>query len=211
MIKIVICRNDAYGEALSLLLGNSSYFNVLGTFDCVSSALKKIHITPDIFLIDFSESIARTYQNIQNIRSASPDSKIIILTDQNDREKIIGCLHAGVDGYLLTKTSLMMLRDFIIEAMNGGFPMSPHVSQTVIETFRKGQTEVSSHELLTNRERDVLQLLVKGMSYKLISADLAIAIDTVRSHIKSIYEKLSVNSKSEAVAKALRYGMIHSW
>ena len=207
MIKIAICRNDSYGEALSVILNETDGFNVVGKFDSVSSAMSHLHVKPDIFLVDFADSEHKTFTNIEQIKSRESSSKVIMLTDHEEKESIIGCVRAGIDGYLLRRTSIMALRDSILEAYSGGFPLSPIVARKLMDTFSSQHDEPIAHTL-TTREKQVLKLLVDGLSYKLISAQMDISIDTVRSHIKKLYEKLKVNSKSEAVSKALKNGLV---
>src|SRR5207244_2281654 len=110
----------------------------------------------------------------------------------------------GASGYLLKNTTPARLLESIVEVSEGGAPMTPSIAQKVLEKFRR-QTP-SSRELnnLSDREKEILECLVEGMSYKMIASSCEIAIDTVRFHIRNIYEKLHVNSKSEAVAKAIR-------
>ena len=126
-----------------------------------------------------------------------------------DDEKIFASICNGASGYLLKNTTPARLLQAIVEVHEGGAPMTPAIAQKVLEKFRR-QSPVSSKELndLSNREKEILECLVEGMSYKMIAAACKISIDTVRFHIRNIYEKLHVSSKSEAVAKALRRNII---
>jgi DNA-binding NarL/FixJ family response regulator len=207
MIKIAICRKDVYGAALSVLLEKADGLTVAGVFENPMTALETLNVTPDVLLIDLAASYSATSQQIQKIKEKYSSIKILVLTDNDDIDSIVGCIRAGIDGYLLRTSSLLMLRDSLVEAYKGGFPMSPPIARKLLQTFAASTQEPIS-DSLTDREREVLQQLVDGMSYKLISANLGIAINTVRSHIKKLYEKLDVNSKSEAVSKALRQRLV---
>lgn len=122
-----------------------------------------------------------------------------------DEEKIFASICNGASGYLLKNTTPVRLLDAIKEVYEGGAPMTPSIAQKVLEKFRI-QSPVSSNELnqLSGREKEILECLVEGMSYKMIASSCKISIDTVRHHIRNIYDKLHVNSKSEAVVKAIR-------
>ncbi len=208
MIKIAICRKDVYGAALSVLLEKADGLTVAGVFVNPITALEALNVVPDVLLIDLASSQSATSQQIQKIKEKHSAIKILVLTDNDDTDNIIGCVRAGIDGYLLRTSSLLMLRDSIIEAYKGGFPMSPPIARKLLQTFTASTQLQTISESLTDREMEVLQQLVDGMSYKLISANLGIAINTVRSHIKKLYEKMEVNSKSEAVSKALRQRLV---
>lgn len=207
MIKIAICRKDVYGAALSVLLEKADGLTVAGIFETPVDALQGLNVTPNVLLIDIAESVASTYHQVQTIKSQHPAVKIMVLTDNEETDSIVGSVRAGVDGYLLRTSSLLLLRDSILEVWKGGFAMSPPVARKLLQTLT-ASSEQPMAETLTDREKEVLQQLVDGMSYKLISANLGIAINTVRSHIKKLYEKMHVNSKSEAVSKALRHRLV---
>ena len=117
-----------------------------------------------------------------------------------DDEKLFQCLYAGANGYLLKKTPPTRLIDAISEVLQGGAPMSPVIARKVLETFQHSKT---NHYHLSPREVEVLQLLTKGHSAKMIGAELDISFDTARYHLKNIYQKLHVNCGKEAIAKAL--------
>ncbi|HYG04069.1 MAG TPA: response regulator transcription factor [Chryseosolibacter sp.] len=209
MIKIAICRKDVYGDALSVLLDKADGFNVVGIFGNPVEAVETLHITPNVLLIDIAGSLHETCRQIQVIKANYPPVKLLMLTDADDTDSIIGTVRAGVDGYLLLNTSLLMLREAITEVSKDGFPVSPVIARSLLQML-SNSPEKPLADSLTDREKEVLEQLVNGMSYKLISANLGIAINTVRSHIKKLYEKLDVNSKSEAVSKALRQRLVEA-
>ena len=127
-----------------------------------------------------------------------------MLTVFDDNVNVFEALKNGANGYLLKKTPPVKLLEYIQDVMAGGAPMTSSVASQVLKMFQELPNQKKEDYNLSERERQVLQFLVDGYSYKMIAADLYIAIDTVRSHIKNIYEKLHVNSKSEAVARAFK-------
>jgi DNA-binding NarL/FixJ family response regulator len=146
---------------------------------------------------------------VKIIKENFPEVKIIMQTVVEDDEKIFASICNGASGYLLKNTSPARLLQAIVEVNEGGAPMTPAIAQKVLERFRK-QSPTPSKGLneLSPREKEILECLVEGMSYKMIASYCKISIDTVRFHIRHIYEKLQVSSKSEAVAKALRRDII---
>jgi DNA-binding NarL/FixJ family response regulator len=121
---------------------------------------------------------------------------------------VFEAIRAGANGYLLKKTTPVKLIEYIKYAISGGAPMSASVATQVLRMFASQPTPADSSYNLSEREKEVLQLLVDGNSYKMVAAEMKLSIDTVRSHIRNIYEKLHVNSKSEAVAKALKNNIV---
>jgi len=143
-------------------------------------------------------------QGLKLVRQQVSDVKILMLTVFDDNKNVFEAVKNGANGYLLKKTPPAKLLEYIQEAHTGGAPMSSSIATQVLRMFSELHSEQSSNYYLSEREKQVLQLLVNGYSYKMIAAEIFISIDTVRSHIKKIYEKLHVNSKSEAVAKAFK-------
>ena len=140
-------------------------------------------------------------KGVKIIKEARPETSIIMYTVFEDDEKLFQCLCAGANGYLLKKTPPAKLIDAIQEVLEGGAPMSPTIARKVLNSFQQNK---NNDYQLTPREQDVLQLLNKGYSTKMIAAELHIAFDTANSHLKNIYHKLHVNCGKEAIAKAIR-------
>ena len=158
---------------------------------------------PNVLLMDIQLPGMSGIEGMKIIQQKYPDIEIIMLTVYHDSHKIFESLKAGASGYLLKHTSLPEIKDAIELLMQGGAPMSPQIARKVITHFNdKGQKKQESN--LTNREQDIVNGLVDGLSYKLIADRLKISIDTVRAHIRNIYKKLHVNSKAEVIAKSLR-------
>lgn len=158
---------------------------------------------PNVLLMDIQLPGMSGIEGMKIIQQKYPDIEIIMLTVYHDSHKIFESLKAGASGYLLKHTSLPEIKDAIELLMQGGAPMSPQIARKVITHFNdRGQKKQESN--LTNREQDIVNGLVDGLSYKLIADRLKISIDTVRAHIRNIYKKLHVNSKAEVIAKSLR-------
>ena len=158
---------------------------------------------PNVLLMDIQLPGMSGIEGMKIIQQKYPDIEIIMLTVYHDSHKIFDSLKAGASGYLLKHTSLPEIKDAIELLMQGGAPMSPQIARKVITHFNdRGQKQQESN--LTNREQDIVNGLVDGLSYKLIANRLDISIDTVRAHIRNIYKKLHVNSKAEVIAKSLR-------
>ena len=158
---------------------------------------------PNVLLMDIQLPGMSGIEGMKIIQQKYPDIEIIMLTVYHDSHKIFDSLKAGASGYLLKHTSLPEIKNAIELLMQGGAPMSPQIARKVITHFNdRGQKQQESN--LTNREQDIVNGLVDGLSYKLIADRLDISIDTVRAHIRNIYKKLHVNSKAEVIAKSLR-------
>src|SRR5690554_6696283 len=159
---------------------------------------------PDVILMDIDMPGITGLEGLKIIRKQNPDVSILMLTVFDDNKHIFEALLNGANGYLLKKTPPAKLLEYIQEASTGGAPMTASVAAQVLKMFSQINLPTGEDYHLSSREKQVLQLLVKGYSYKMIAGEMFIAMDIVRSHIKKIYEKLHVNSKSEAVAKAFR-------
>jgi DNA-binding NarL/FixJ family response regulator len=143
-------------------------------------------------------------EGLKKIREINTDVKVLMLTVFDDSLNVFEALKNGANGYLLKKTPPAKLLEYIADVASGGAPMTSSIATQVLKMFSELPARTSNEYNLSDREKQVLQLLVNGYSYKMIANEMFIAIDTVRSHIKKIYEKLQVNSKSEAVAKAFK-------
>lgn len=165
--------------------------------------LKK-HKQPDVMLMDIQLPGMSGIKGMEIIKSKYPEIEIMMLTVYHDSHKIFDSLKAGASGYLLKHTSLPEIKESIENLLKGGAPMSPQIARKVISHFNEETPKKNKESMLTNREQDIVNGLVDGLSYKLIADRYDISIDTVRAHIRNIYKKLHVNSKAEVIAKSLR-------
>lgn len=206
MIKILIYEdNPQLREGLSMLINGTEGFEVLAAYKNCDHVVDEVEAwKPDVVLMDIDMPGIDGINGLKLIRNTNIDVKILMLTVFDDNKNVFESLKAGANGYILKKTPPAKLLEYIQEAASGGAPMTSSIAVQVLKMFSEIKSPAYTEYNLTEREKQVLQFLVDGYSYKMIAAEIFIAIDTVRSHIKNIYEKLHVNSKSEAVAKAFK-------
>lgn len=193
--------NDRLRESLVYLLNNTEGFNVLADYNHCNEASTVVRLyKPDVVLMDIDMPGKSGINGVKSVKEARPVTGVIMYTVFEDDDKLFQCLCSGANGYMLKKTPPGKLFEAIQEVMDGGAPMSPSIARKVLNTFQHGR---SNQYALTPRELDVLQLLIKGYSSKLIASELIISFDTARSHLKNIYTKLHVNCGKEAISKAL--------
>ncbi len=188
-----------------MLINGSDGFEVLASFKNCNNVLAEIKMyNPNVILMDIDMPVTNGIAGLKQIRLVNTEVKILMLTVFDDNKNVFEAISNGANGYVLKKTPPAKLLEYILEAQSGGAPMTSSIATQVLKMFSSFHSEKGEQYNLSEREKEVLSLLVNGYSYKMISAEMYIAIDTVRSHIKKIYEKLHVNSKSEAVAKAFK-------
>lgn len=210
MIKILLFEDHALlRESLSLLIDTVPDMELAGAFsDCLNGDAWALKLQPDVVLMDIDMPGMNGIQGARLIKEALPQTDILMLTVFDDEERVFEAMRAGATGYLLKKTPPMTIVDSIRQVKAGGAPMSPAIARKLVQFFggqrpqarSKGDPGVS----LTEREHEILKWLVQGHSYKMISSECGVSINTVRSHLKKVYKKLHVHSMSEAVAKAIR-------
>jgi DNA-binding NarL/FixJ family response regulator len=207
MITVSIYEDNAsLRESLKILIDGADGFRVASTYSNCNNIVKDCTEHPsDVILLDIDMPGLKGIDGLKLLRAAGyTDVRVLMLTVFDDDKSVFDSIQSGANGYLLKKTNPSKLLEDIYDAYHGGSPMTSSVATQVLKMFSEVYSKKKDDYDLTSREREVLEYLVKGFSYKMIAADMFIAIDTVRSHIKKIYEKLHVNSKSEAVAKAFR-------
>ncbi len=203
--RIVIFEdNDKVRNSLVTLLKNEKAYVVTGAHPDVSGVGSLIQEeTPQVVILDIDMPGMDGITAIPLIKEVDPEVSIVMYTQFEDDDKLFKSLCAGADGYVLKKTSPLQLLAAIEEVREGGAPLSPAIARKVLFSFRNNQSSAREKYELTEREMEVLQLLTKGYSVKLIAAELNIAYDTCRSHLRNIYRKLHVNCGKEAIAKVL--------
>lgn len=206
-VKIIIFEdNDRLRESLSYLFQYQAQFEVCGSYsNCLDVANIVRRYQPDVALMDIDMPGQSGIAGVSILKETRPETSVIMYTVFEDDEKLFKCLCAGANGYLLKKTPPAKLFDAIQEVLDGGAPMSPSIARKVLDSFTSRKT---NKYRLSPREMEVLKLLGKGFSSKMISSDLFISFDTARSHLKNIYAKLHVNCGKEAIAKALKEHII---
>jgi DNA-binding NarL/FixJ family response regulator len=214
-IRIVIFDdNKDIRNSITLLLGTESLFEVAGSFRDAERCVEKIAtIRPDVILMDLEMPGIDGVEAIRLLKKEVPEAQILVQTVFEDDSRIYDSIIAGASGYILKNQLSTGLIDAIKDVQSGGSPISPSVARRVLDLMQQGarlkarqKTTVEYH--LTAREKEVLTCLVNGLSYKMIAADLHISYETVRSHMKNIYEKLHVASLTEVVAKAIHQNIL---
>lgn len=205
----IIEDHTEFRNGICLMLKTTEGFECTGSFGSVEEALEKLNDC-DIILLDINLPGISGLHGIEKLKHKIPECKIIILTVYDDAQNVFRAILEGADGYILKKTPPQRLLQAIEEVMEGGAPMTPVIARQALNLFKKYVPKSSSHDLLSARESEILKYLVEGLSNDEISSKLFISIQTVRNHIRHIYEKLHVHSKSQAVAKALKEGFFTS-
>ncbi len=209
IIKVGIIEDQqVLREGLAFLVDSTEGFRCTGSFGSVEQALRRVSDDlPQVMLIDIGLPGMSGIEGIRVLKKQWPELLLITLTVYEDDQKIFDALCAGASGYLLKRTPPARLVESLKEVVNGGAPMSPEVALRVISLFKNIRPPTRADYQLTPRELRLLKLLVEGHSYKTAAAELGSSINTIGTHMQSIYRKLQVHSKSEAVVKALRSGL----
>jgi DNA-binding NarL/FixJ family response regulator len=211
MINVAIVEdNNNIREGLAILINGTSDFSCIGAYpDCESFIQKLPDLLADVVLMDIGLPGMNGIEGVKIAKQIDPDVNILMLTVYEDNDVVYDAICAGACGYLVKKTPPARLLEAIREIYDGGSPMSSLIARKVINTFHKSKSLSESTEFdLTLREKQVLQSLGEGNNYQEISDSLFISVDTVRHHIRNIYRKLHVHSQTQAVAKAIRKGII---
>jgi DNA-binding NarL/FixJ family response regulator len=205
-IKVAIIEDQRdIREGLAWIIKATEGFTCTGGYRSMEEAIEKIGFDlPDVVLTDIGLPGMSGVEGIGILKGRFPQLRLLMLTVYDDDEVIFDALCAGACGYLLKKTPPTRLIESLREAMAGGAPMSPEIASRVIRLFRDIRPPERADYKLTPHETRLLKMLVEGHNYKTAAAELGISVTTVAFHMRNIYDKLQVHSKSEAVAKALR-------
>jgi len=207
VLKVVVFEDNAQlREMLFQVINLTDGFSCTGAYpDAMDLEFKIRRSQPEIVLMDIDMPGISGIEAVRIIREKFPEVQVMMQTVFEDNEKVFDSICAGASGYLLKNSLSEQIISAIRELKNGGAPMSPGIATKVIHRFQEQNPYIKGEDFkLTEREKEVLTCLVKGMSYKMIADACFVSVDTVKFHIKKIYEKLHVNSKSEAVVKAMK-------
>ena len=208
MIKVLIIEDhQEFRESLSYILESSDNFACVGKYTSVET-VANCSEKPDVILLDINLPGISGIEGIPVLKEHFPMSSILMLTVYDDNDSIFRSILAGADGYLLKTTHPLRLLQAIEDASVGGCPMSPSVARQAMNFFRKHVPTLPKESILTEREKEILQMIIDGNNNDEIAKQLFISIQTVRNHIRHIYEKLHVHSKSQAVVKALKENLL---
>jgi len=210
-IKVAIIEDRReIREGLTILINGTEGFCCTASFGSVEEALAQLsHDLPDVVLMDIGLPGMSGIEGVRRLKERYPKLLMLMLTVYQDDNRIFEALCAGACGYLLKKTPPARILESIKEALQGGAPMTPEIARRVIELFQNFSPPPQVDYQLTPHEVRLLKLLVEGHNYKTAAAELGLSINTISFHMRHIYEKLAVHSKSEAVAKALRHRLIN--
>jgi len=190
---------------LQALIGGTDGFACGHAFGSMEEALPALQApVADVVLVDIGLPGMSGIEGLRVLRQRHPDLPLLMLTVYDDDERIFDALCAGASGYLLKKTPPARLLESLQEAVAGGAPMSPEVARRVIALFRDIRPPARADYDLTPHEHRLLRMLVEGHNYKTAAAELGVSVNTVSFHVRHVYQKLQVHSRSEAVAKALK-------
>ena len=207
-IRVAIVEDQpAIRDGLGFLIGNTPGYECVGCFASAEAALAGLR-EADVVLMDIGLPGMSGIEAIAALKERHTETRFIALTVYDDDDRIFRALCAGASGYLLKKTPPARLLEAVADVVAGGAPMSPDVASRVLELFRRFRPPSGADYRLTPHELRLLRLLAEGHSYKTAAAELGGSVNTVAFHMRSIYRKLEVHSKSEAVAKALREGLV---
>lgn len=209
-IKVVIVEDMRdVREGLMALINGTHGFHCAGSYRTMEEALARMSgDCPEVILTDIGLPGMSGIEGISILRERCPEVPVIALTVHDNDDKVFDALCAGASGYLLKNTPPARLLESIKEVLSGGAPMSPEVARRVVRLFREFRPPEHATSNLTPQENELLKLLVEGHHKKTAATEMRISVNTVSFHLKNIYQKLQVHSKSEAVAKALRERLI---
>ncbi|WP_159470158.1 response regulator transcription factor [Dyadobacter sp. 3J3] len=205
---IIFDDNQERLNSVAMLLNLSDDFTCSGTFHNANNLVADItNSKPELVLMDIDMPGVDGIEATKLVRKHFDALPVIIQTNFEEDERIFGSLRAGANGYLLKKTSPERFLESLREALDGGAPMTGSIAVKVLQHFST-QTQTKNNYNLTEREKHILSFLVKGYSYKLIAAECGITYNTVNNHIRNIYDKLYVNSATEAVSLAIKQRLV---
>ncbi len=209
ILTAIVEDDRATREGLSLLIDGTPGYRCIGSYRSVEEALRpRSSEQPDVLLLDIHLPGMLGSEGVRVFKEKYPALQILMLTIYAEQDLVFESICNGASGYLLKKTPPAKLLEAIREAYEGGAPMSPEIARKVVVLFQKTGPPPKLDEQLTPQEVRLLKLLAEGYSYQSAADQLNISLNTVRNYIRSIYEKLHVHSKSEAVSKALRSRLI---
>lgn len=205
----VIEDHREFRDYLTALINGTEGLVCTGSYHSMEEALRKIGSSlPDVVLTDLGLPGMSGVEGIGVLKEKYPDLLLLVQTVYEDDERIFNALCNGASGYLLKRTPPARLIEGLKEAVAGGAPMSPEVARKVIKLFREIRPPERADYHLTAHELRLLKLFVDGHNYKTAAQELKVTTSTINFHLQNIYQKLQVHSKTEAVAKALRSGLI---
>lgn len=206
-VKILIFEDNLLmQESLCAVLQEESDFTVAGTFENAANigTLYEIH-QPDLLIMDIDMPDVNGLQGLEELKAAHPEAKVLIFTVFEENDKVLNAICLGANGYILKSSSAQKIIESINDVLQGGAPLTPAIASKILMHFPKREAPKSEDDLssLSEKEKEVLELLVKGFSYKMIAAELNKSVETIRTQVRNIYRKLNIHSNAEAIIMAM--------
>lgn len=209
-VKILLYDdNEALRMSVTAMIADEPDFELtaaISNAETVETDVKEL--MPDVVLMDIDMPQVNGVEAVRRIRRLYPALPVIMLTVFDDNENIFNAICAGASGYILKRYASVEIPTAIRNVLSGGAPMTGSVARKVLQMIPVARNREQEKTDLSERETEILQLLVQGFSYKMIAAEIKVSLDTVRFHIKKIYDKLHVHSATEAVSKAIKDGLV---
>jgi DNA-binding NarL/FixJ family response regulator len=203
-IKVIIYEDNHFlRESLSSLISHASGFEFCGGYENCNEVEAQVEVLqPDVVLMDIEMTGVNGIEGLKIIQKKFPKVNVLMLTVFEDNDRVFEAICAGATGYLLKKTPPAKILEGIRDVSEGGAPMTSSIARKVLELFPRQPARSEEIDKLTQREQQVLQLMINGYSYKMIASELKVTLETVRTYVKRMYEKLHVHSATEAISKA---------
>ena len=203
--KIVIFEdNILMQQSLKELLEEDESFRVSGTYDNAKDIIKIYeHGKPDLIISDIDMPEVNGLQGLETLKKKYPDARVMIFTVFEENDKVLSAICLGANGYILKSSSSKKITEAVKDVIEGGSPLTPIIASKILQHFPKRLSVTNEMEILSKKEKEVLDWMVKGYSYKMIAAELDKSVETIRTQIKHIYKKLNVQSNAEAILRAL--------
>jgi len=209
MIRVAVIEDyPDYRKGLSYLINASEGFKCVGVYEESETAIQSMTGIEDVLLLDINLPGISGVEALPLLKTKFPELRILMLTVLEDDQTIMEAILSGADGYLLKKSQPERILSSLKETFEGGSPMTPAIAKRVLNLFKKFVPTQKEDFLLTQRENEILLLMVDGLNNQHIAQKLFISFQTVRNHVRHIYDKLHVHSKSQAVVKAIREGLV---
>jgi DNA-binding NarL/FixJ family response regulator len=206
MISVAIVDDETgLRQSIATFINGTPGFRCVSAYSSAEAALRGLPADrPDVVLMDIHMAGMDGIECVQRLKATLPDIQIVMLTVYEDTDQIFKALAAGASGYLLKRLTPTKLLEAIKEVHAGGSPMSSSIARKVVASFQKADPAADKEALLSPREQAVLDSVSQGLAYKQIADQMGISVTTIRTYLRRVYEKLHVQSRSEAVAKYLQ-------
>lgn len=203
--KIIIFEDHIQmQQSLKELLEEDEDFSVTGTYDNAKDIVRIYeHQQPDLIISDIDMPEVNGLDGLAQLKKKYPDARVMIFTVFEENDKVLSAICLGANGYILKSSSSKKITEAAKDVIEGGSPLTPIIASKILQHFPKRQVVNNEMEMLSKKEKEVLDWMVKGYSYKMIAAELDKSVETIRTQVKHIYKKLNVQSNAEAILKTL--------